>query len=271
MTSAYVAGLLPQIRSILESSDLTTISAKGVRKQLISLGHEEDTIKENRKDIDAQIAEIYEELTAAAPSPPSSEDLPLTASSSRPAPMPQSSLPEPLQKAKVKREEKPKPNVVETDAEMAARLQAEFDALHGRARPSRASASVPARKKTKSKVKKRASAAVVGSDDEDGEERPKKRRGGGGGAFNKELLLSDSLAEFIGEPRVSRPQVVKRIWDYVKLHDLQDPSDKRWIRCDPALRSVFHTDRVHMFTMNKLLAAHFMDPDDVIVKEVKGE
>lgn len=52
----------------------------------------------------------------------------------------------------------------------------------------------------------------------------------------------------MGEPRLSRPQTVKRIWDYVKARDLQDPADRRFIRCDEQLRAVFHTDRLHMFT-----------------------
>lgn len=59
---------------------------------------------------------------------------------------------------------------------------------------------------------------------------------------------SDTLAALVGEARLSRPQTVKRIWDYVKARDLQDPSDKRFIICDDGLRSVFHTDRLHMFT-----------------------
>jgi upstream activation factor subunit UAF30 len=41
---------------------------------------------------------------------------------------------------------------------------------------------------------------------------------------------------------------VKHIWEYVKARDLQDPSDKRYIRCDEPLKRVFHTDRLHMFT-----------------------
>lgn len=60
--------------------------------------------------------------------------------------------------------------------------------------------------------------------------------------------VSDALADFTGETRLSRPQTVKRIWDYVKEHSMQDPSDKRIIRCDDRLKAVFHTDRLHMFT-----------------------
>jgi upstream activation factor subunit UAF30 len=60
----------------------------------------------------------------------------------------------------------------------------------------------------------------------------------------------------LGENTLSRPQTVKRIWAYVKERDLQDPSDKRQINCDDAMRAVFKGDRVHMFTMNKLLVQH---------------
>lgn len=62
------------------------------------------------------------------------------------------------------------------------------------------------------------------------------------------LIESDALSALVEEARLSRPQTVKRIWDYVKARDLQDPSDKRFIMCDDRLKLVFHTDRLHMFT-----------------------
>lgn len=65
---------------------------------------------------------------------------------------------------------------------------------------------------------------------------------------------SDALAAFVGKPRESRPQVVKRIWDHVKSNNLQDPQDRRQIMCDEQLRAVFGVDKMHMFTMNKLLS-----------------
>lgn len=65
--------------------------------------------------------------------------------------------------------------------------------------------------------------------------------------------LSEPLSALLGETQLSRPQTVKKIWEYVKARDLQDPSDKRQIVCDDAMRAVFKTDRVHMFTMNKIL------------------
>jgi len=71
------------------------------------------------------------------------------------------------------------------------------------------------------------------------------------------MNLSEPLSAMLGEPSLSRPQTVKRIWAYVKERDLQDPNDKRQIRCDELMHAVFKQDKVHMFTMNKLLAAHF--------------
>lgn len=67
------------------------------------------------------------------------------------------------------------------------------------------------------------------------------------------MALSPPLSELLGETQLSRPQCVKKIWDYIKARDLQDPNDKRQIRCDDGLRTVFKTDKVHMFTMNKIL------------------
>ena len=52
------------------------------------------------------------------------------------------------------------------------------------------------------------------------------------------------------------------VWDYIKAHDLQDPMDRRYINCDAIMRCVFKTDRVHMFTMNKLLSEHLYQKEE---------
>lgn len=62
--------------------------------------------------------------------------------------------------------------------------------------------------------------------------------------------------------QLSRPQTVKKIWAYVREHGLQDPNDKRMIRCDDAMRAVFKQDKVHMFTMNKLLGQNLYSQDE---------
>lgn len=53
-------------------------------------------------------------------------------------------------------------------------------------------------------------------------------------------------------------QIVKQLWAYIRKNNLQDPSNKRKIICDDALRVVFETDCTDMFKMNKLLAKHII-------------
>ncbi|KAF5199246.1 Upstream activation factor subunit spp27 [Thalictrum thalictroides] len=82
-----------------------------------------------------------------------------------------------------------------------------------------------------------------------------KRRGGPGG-LNKVCGVTPELEAIVGEPALPRTQIVKQLWAYIRKHNLQDPSNKRKIICNDALRLVFETDCTDMFKMNKLLAKH---------------
>ena len=55
---------------------------------------------------------------------------------------------------------------------------------------------------------------------------------------------SPALAAVIGPDLVARTEVMKKLWDYIKAHNLQDPKDKRVIRADDKLRAVFGADSV---------------------------
>lgn len=57
--------------------------------------------------------------------------------------------------------------------------------------------------------------------------------------FNRELILSNELGSVLGTSKLSRPQVVKQLWTYIKDNQLQNPSDKRQIICDEKLQQVF--------------------------------
>ncbi|KAG1673969.1 hypothetical protein FOA52_015725 [Chlamydomonas sp. UWO 241] len=91
------------------------------------------------------------------------------------------------------------------------------------------------------------------------EEAPKPKKKAGG--FTKLCLLSPALAKVLGVERESRTQVVKKIWEYVRANNLQDPKDKRKIKADEALRPIFPCT-VTMFSMNKHLAKHIFNDDD---------
>jgi len=53
--------------------------------------------------------------------------------------------------------------------------------------------------------------------------------------------------------KLSRPQVVKHLWVYIKDRELQNPDNRREILCDPRLKAVFGVEKINMFRMNKVL------------------
>ncbi|MFM7697092.1 MAG: DNA topoisomerase III [Limnohabitans sp.] len=67
---------------------------------------------------------------------------------------------------------------------------------------------------------------------------------------------SAALAAVIGNEAVARTEVMKKLWDYIKTHNLQDPKDKRTIRADDKLKAVFGKDSVGMFELAGLIGAH---------------
>ncbi|GMH02716.1 hypothetical protein Nepgr_004555 [Nepenthes gracilis] len=94
------------------------------------------------------------------------------------------------------------------------------------------------------------SSKIKSSDKEDSE---KKRRGGG---FTKLCSLSPQLQEFFGVPEMARTEVVKKLWAYIREEKLQDPENKRNIKCDKKLQAIFRVGCINMFQMNKALSKH---------------
>jgi upstream activation factor subunit UAF30 len=75
-------------------------------------------------------------------------------------------------------------------------------------------------------------------------------------ALLKPMQLSRELEAVVGEGPMSRGEVVKKMWDYIKANNLQNPSNKRNIMSDEKLRTIFHKDEVTMFEMTKLVSTH---------------
>jgi len=70
-------------------------------------------------------------------------------------------------------------------------------------------------------------------------------------------IPSAALAAVIGTEPVPHTQAVKKIWDYIKTHKLQDPKDKRTILADDKLRNVFDgKNSIGMFELTGILGAH---------------
>ena len=67
---------------------------------------------------------------------------------------------------------------------------------------------------------------------------------------------SAELAAVIGSEAVARPQVVKKLWDYIKANGLQDAKDKRAINADAKLLAVFGKPQVTMFELAGIVGKH---------------
>jgi chromatin remodeling complex protein RSC6 len=67
--------------------------------------------------------------------------------------------------------------------------------------------------------------------------REKKVSAGKANALQKPLQPSKELAAVVGSAPLARGQVVSKMWEYIRSHNLQNPENRR--------------DKVTMFEMNK--------------------
>ncbi len=67
---------------------------------------------------------------------------------------------------------------------------------------------------------------------------------------------SAALAAVIGSEPVARPQVIKKLWDYIKANGLQDAANKRAINADAKLLAVFGKPQVTMFELAGIVGKH---------------
>jgi chromatin remodeling complex protein RSC6 len=82
-----------------------------------------------------------------------------------------------------------------------------------------------------------------------------------GGRSNSQFMApvqpDDALAKVVGSTPLPRTEITKKLWDYIKSHNLQDPNNKRTIRADDKLRPIFDgKSEVSMFEMTKLVNGH---------------
>lgn len=69
--------------------------------------------------------------------------------------------------------------------------------------------------------------------------------------------LSPELEIIVGAKEMARTEVTKKVWDYIKSKNLQDPKNKRLIVPDANLAKLFGTNEpTDMFQMTKLINNH---------------
>lgn len=258
------------------------MSSKSIRKELIArFPHREEEVKTHKDEINTAIMTAYHRVSvhltttmlfsvliparcqaaetgsAADVKPDVKPDVPATSQDE----MPPSSMPlaqkptKPKAAAPARRGGVAPQAEAETDEEYARRLHEELNSFSATRTTRNGATSSRSKASSSSSQKKRpkkgTSSAYVDSSDDDSVEPAKKKRrstaksgGGGGGGWQKPYALSPALADIVGASQMSRPQITKQLWVYIKAHDLQDPSDKRNIIPDERLRQVFNMNKM---------------------------
>ncbi|KAK6213388.1 DEK C terminal domain-containing protein [Colletotrichum higginsianum IMI 349063] len=238
------------IDGILATADLTTITRKKIRLGLEkALGGKD--LSDQKDAIKALIEERFDAISGSQDAVPIADSY-----SASPAPKREANGHDDddgdgeieVSVAPVRKRQKREDSSEDADAKLAAELQAQENRM-ARGRTTRGGNGAPSKATKKKKApRKKSDKKVDDSDVEEGAEPPKRKAGGG---FQKPFNLSEPLAELLGEP-----QVVKKLWEHIKGNDLQDPENKRQIRCDDKMHAIFKQSRVDMFQMNKMIGAH---------------
>jgi chromatin remodeling complex protein RSC6 len=76
-------------------------------------------------------------------------------------------------------------------------------------------------------------------------------------AFMKPVQPDALLAKIVGATALPRTELTKKLWVYIRKHELQDKKQKTLINADENLQAVFNGKKqVSMFEMTKLVSGH---------------
>ena len=70
--------------------------------------------------------------------------------------------------------------------------------------------------------------------------------------------LSNELQDVVGAKKLTRPEIVKKLWVYIKAHKLQDTKNRRMIVPDKKLAEVIGKKPVDMLKLAGLLNKHIL-------------
>ena len=76
------------------------------------------------------------------------------------------------------------------------------------------------------------------------------------GGIHAPVKPSAELGAIVGAGPMPRSEIVSKLWEYIKKHNLQDSKDKRQINADDKLEKIFGKKSVSMFEMNKHVSGH---------------
>ncbi len=85
---------------------------------------------------------------------------------------------------------------------------------------------------------------------------PKKAKRKASGLTKMTYSLSPDLQAICGSGKMSRPQVVKKLWAYIKAHKCQDETNRRMINPDKKLAAVIGARPCDMLKLASHISKH---------------
>ncbi len=77
--------------------------------------------------------------------------------------------------------------------------------------------------------------------------------------LGKPVQPDDKLSVIVGKDPLPRTELTKKVWEYIRKHNLQDAKNRQMINGDDKLKAVFDGKaQVSMFEMNKLVSGHLV-------------
>jgi upstream activation factor subunit UAF30 len=127
--------------------------------------------------------------------------------------------------------------------------------------PTKATKDTKTPKEAKASTETKTAKSSKASNTQSSKIEPVSKEGQKPNALQKLLQPSKELAAVVGAEPLPRGDVVSKVWDYIKKHELQNPENRREILADDKLEAVFGKKKVTMFEMNKYLAQHLTSPE----------
>jgi chromatin remodeling complex protein RSC6 len=78
----------------------------------------------------------------------------------------------------------------------------------------------------------------------------------GSGLTTMTYSVSAELAAVVGSGKLTRPQIIKKLWHYIKAHKCQDAKKRRMINPDAKLSAVLGKRPIDMLKMAGALNKH---------------
>ncbi|KAF9948963.1 hypothetical protein BGZ72_009164 [Mortierella alpina] len=295
----------PKVTELISKADITTVSARNIRKQIEAITN--SSLDHVKRDFDEMVMEIYEKITddieravlngTQAPGAQQHQQQPQqqqqTGFASGFALPPTSYVPPPAPAPAPAPSPSDESEDDDSDSDASEASYSSLDEETGRKRKkpqlmkdkaakaaSQKKRELQAKeraKKLKSKAKSDKDKAKKSKDDEKKKAKRKQPVNEDGtpkvNPFNRPMVISDKLAEVIGQAgsigpsgriEMSRPEVVKQLWVYIKANSLQLENDKRVIACDEKLKTLFGQEQVNCFSMNKYLSSHLSKAEELV-------